>query len=129
MTMIPFIIGLTEQAASGGTISLSYLVPNGQRLLINEAIFDADGIFNLIGIRTSDGQSYGNLSTVNIIKSTMLQDGDNENNHLNLFEEPLIVWGGVTVYFDFIDTSAAANDIWLGLECTKDFNPPNRPTG
>ena len=112
---LPFVVALTEQASANGTITLSYQVPSNQEFHISDYGFVADGAFSLTGIRDSEGNRYTSASNNNPLLSTMLKNTANQNNTVDLFPIPLQLKGSRTIYFDFLDTSGSANDIWLAL--------------
>ena len=116
---IPYELLLSAVLTAGGTATLTYQVPQGQQLEIDEFVFVSTGIFSLVGIRSAGGINFTNATPSNGIPSTMLANGVNQFNVIKDFKPNLIVAGGDTINFDLIDTSAAPNTIRLLLNCKK----------
>lgn len=110
-TTIPYEVFLSQVLTSGGTGTLTYAVPPGQTLAIDEFTFISTGAFSVVGIRNGGGQQFTNATPSNGIPSTMLANGLNQFNVIKDFKPDLVIQGGDTFYIDIIDTSAAPNTV------------------
>jgi hypothetical protein len=108
---LPYELFLSSVLTAGGTGTMSYQVPPGQKLIIDEFVFISTGAFNVVGMRNGGGQQFTNATPSNGIPSTMLANGLNQFNVIKDFKPNLEIQGGDTFYIDIIDTSAAPNTV------------------
>lgn len=111
----PFLGLDTKQASSGGQVSLTYQVPTNKRFTIKQIMFASDGTFNVVGISSSRGSNYTNASNSKPLPSTLLPFSTNAYNMTSLPIQDLVLEGGDEFTIVIVDTSAAANDVWMLL--------------
>lgn len=116
---IPYELFLSAALTAGGTGTLTYQVPQGQTLELDEFVFSSTGTFSLVGLRNAGGINFTNATPSNGIPSTMLASAANQFNIIKDFKPNLIIQGGDTLYVDLIDTSAAPNTVRLLINCKK----------
>jgi hypothetical protein len=117
---IPYLLILSSVTISLGTGTMTYQVPPGQTLEIDEFVFLSTGIFNLVGIRNGGQNYFSNVTPSNPIPNTMLANFANQFNVIKDFKPNLTIMGGDTLYIDVIDTSVAANTIRFLANCNKE---------
>lgn len=115
MSIIPYSVSLSVTAALNSLIEASYQIPSNQEFSIDDVIITSTGIFNLVGLRNSDGLNFANISENSPMPSTHLKNGANSNDSINPFQFPLVLKEGRTLYITFKDTSGVENDIYLTL--------------
>lgn len=115
MTEIPYLELASVVLTANGTGTFSQPVPNTQTLSIREWVFTSLGLFQITGIRTSDGRNYTNASPSVPIPSAVLPSGANNFNAIHSFIPELVIPGNVILYIDFKDISAAPNTVNLLL--------------
>jgi hypothetical protein len=120
-TQIPYLLSLNTVLTALGQNTMSYQVPPGQTLEIDEFVFVATGIFNLVGIRNGGSVLFSNISPSLPILSTMIADVANNFNVIKSFMPHLIIQGGDTFYIDVIDTSGAGNTVRFLGNCLKNL--------
>lgn len=118
-TNIPYELYLTSVLIAGGTGTMSYQVPPGQTLELDEFVWTSTGIFSLTGLRNGNGLQYTNATPSNAIPSTMLNNAANNFNLIRDFKPNLVINGGDTLYIDVIDTSAAPNTVRVLINSNK----------
>jgi len=119
MADYPFLLQLDVTLTSGGTGTLTHTVPNNEKLVIDELVFNQTGIFNIIGITVSGGRNISNASNNKPIPSVVLQKGTNQFNHIGKFLTNLILSGGETLTIELLDTSAGSNLVQLTANCIR----------
>lgn len=115
MAEIPYLELASVVLTANGTGTFSQPVPNTQTLSIREWVFTSLGLFQITGIRTSDGRNYTNASPSVPIPSAVLPSGANNFNAIHSFIPELVIPGNVILYIDFKDISAAPNTVNLLL--------------
>lgn len=115
MAEIPYLELASVVLTANGTGTFSQPVPNTQTLSIREWVFTSLGLFQITGIRTSDGRNYTNASPSVPIPSAVLPSGSNNFNAIHSFIPELVIPGNVILYIDFKDISAAPNTVNLLL--------------
>lgn len=112
-TFFAVVLSTTLGASSRG--SLSYSVPNNEEIRFKEIRHVSQGIFNIVGLRNSDGYQYSNVSETNPITNTLLQDSENAFLSWKDFVPDLAIKGSLSLIIDLLDTSAASNIVRLLL--------------
>lgn len=115
MAEIPYLELASVTLTANGVGTFSQPVPNTQQLSLREWVFSSTGVFQITGIRTSDGRNYTNASPSVPIPSAVLPSGANNFNAIHQFIPELVVPGNVILYIDFKDTSGAGNVVNLLL--------------
>lgn len=118
-TNIPFELYLSATLNANGSGTMTYQVPQGQQLELDEFTFIATGAFKLTGLRDANGINYTNASPSNGIPSTMLANGLNQFNVIKDFKPNLIISGGNVLYIDVLDTSGAGNTVNFLANCNR----------
>jgi len=116
---IPYELFLQSVLTAGGTGTMTYQVPQGQTLELDEFVFNSTGAFSVTGIRNAGGINFTNATPSNAIPSTMLGNSANNFNVIRDFKPNLVIAGGDTLYVDVIDTSAAPNTVRLVVNSKK----------
>lgn len=118
-TQIPFELFLTATLAASGQGTMTYPVPQGQSIEIDEFTFSSTGAFKVVGIRNAGGTNFTNASPTNGIPSTMLGNSANNFNVIRDFKPNLVISGGDVLYIDVLDTSAAPNTVNFLGNCNR----------
>ncbi len=111
MATIPYLLQMQVTLAGSGSGTLSFTVPNNEKLSLEEWIFSSTGIFSITGIRVTGGNNISNAGANLAIPSTHLQLVSTNNNGIKKLPIPLLLDGGSTLYIDVLDTSAAGNTV------------------
>lgn len=115
MATIPFIVYLETVLGANGTGTLSYTVPPGEKLTINDLIQDATGAFEVTGIRDSSGRYYTNASPNTGIPRGAFKEMGTAFLGFDFYKTPLVIEGGLIFYIDIVDTSGAGNTVQVAL--------------
>lgn len=108
-----FILTLKTSLSGSGTGTATYQVPVGQRLTLRKLVVSATGAFNITDIRKGSGQDLTNASVNEPIPSAVLANGGDGYNGLKELDPPIVVESGESIKFDLLDTSTAANTVYL----------------
>jgi hypothetical protein len=113
MATFPFLLVLEAVLVAGGTGTVSYPIPSGETLELDELVFQSTGVFNVSDIRDSNGNHFTNASLTTEIPSVVLASGANNNNALKRFPIPIEIKGSTIFYVDLEDSSGAGNTVTL----------------
>lgn len=106
---VPYELFLSTSLTAGGQGTMTYQVPPGQSIEIDEFVFQSTGAFKVVGIRNGGGIQFTNATPSNGIPSAMLANAANQFNVIKDFKPNLVIQGGDSFYIDVLDTSAAPN--------------------
>ena len=118
MADYPFLIALNNSLPSGGRITLSYQVQTNEQIIVHDLMYSRTATFSLYGLRTNQWY-YANINESNPILSTFLKKVGNEYNNIGLFDKPLVIMSGDTLYLDVVDTGAATETLYILLAATR----------
>lgn len=114
MAMMPFILSFTETVGANAKATLSYTVPNNERLELHEFIFNSTGIHGVSNIEVTGGHKMTNADETNFLADVLFENGANSTEGLKNFKTPLVIEGGQTLKVHVFDRSGATNTIrWL----------------
>jgi len=116
---IPYQLFLSVSLAASGQGTMTYQVPQGQTLELDEFVFTSTGSFKVVGIRNAGGINFTNATPSNGIFSTMFGNAANNFNVMRDFKPNLVIVGGDTLYIDVLDTSVAANVVSFLANCKR----------
>jgi hypothetical protein len=119
MATIPYLLQMQVVLAGNGAGSLSFTVPNNEKLTLEDWIFSSTGVFSITGIRITGGNNISNAGANLAIPSSHLQLTGTNNNGIKKFPIPLVLEGGSTLYIDLVDTSGAGNTVKTTITGTR----------
>ncbi len=115
MATRPYLLLLQSIMAGNGTGTVSYPVPSGEYLTVEQLVFQSTGAFWITDIRDSEGNHYTNASQAVGIPSAVLASSANNNNAVEVLAEPLAIQGGGILYIDLLEKSGSGNTVTLLL--------------
>lgn len=120
MARYSYIQSLSVTLTANGSGSVTFAIPNRERIEILGIRQQSAGAFDIIGIRSGSSRRFSNASSGQPLDGAFIADNANNNNGFMDFPEALMLEGNDDFIIDLKDTSGSENLVELALILIKD---------